>query len=238
MAQNPVSLSARTAVWIRRISSTNWSAQELGGTMPRHPATAATPPASRLKISHEAAPEPRQRRPRQRPPFPSIARNTANVRRRKNAPSAEKPICPQCMELFGYFCSPLCKNKAEAAGHRRARLMPGKSPVEARFWRKTGLIFGRMSAAVVLFFGLWIWYAWFGSVPHPYFSVRFADDDRAYSGGSQLVGEDQIVFLHGGTLARYDLKTKKPVWSQELVTQGADCRHRQSRKIRSGCPRE
>ena len=49
--------------------------------------------------------------------------------------------------------------------------------------------------------------------------MRFEDTDRAYSGRSQLVGRDQIVFLHGGTLARYDLKTKKPVWSQELVTQ-------------------
>jgi hypothetical protein len=32
------------------------------------------------------------------------------------------------------------------------------------------------------------------------------------------VGQDQIVFLHGGTLARYNLKTKQPVWSQELIT--------------------
>ena len=66
--------------------------------------------------------------------------------------------------------------------------------------------------------GGWTWYAWFGSVPHPHFSVRFEDTDRAYSGAAQLIGKDQIVFLHGGTLARYDLKTKKPVWSLELVT--------------------
>jgi len=50
------------------------------------------------------------------------------------------------------------------------------------------------------------------------FSVRFADDDRAYSGEAHLIGKDQIVFLHGGTLARYDLKTKKPVWSEELIS--------------------
>src|ERR1051326_1984297 len=27
-----------------------------------------------------------------------------------------KPICPQCMELFGYICSPLCKATADSHG--------------------------------------------------------------------------------------------------------------------------
>src|ERR1039458_6869098 len=27
-----------------------------------------------------------------------------------------KPLCPKCMELFGYVCSPLCKNKAQSQG--------------------------------------------------------------------------------------------------------------------------
>ena len=124
--------------------------------------------------------------------------------------------------MFGYFCSPLCKNKADLQGIAAPVYAGQKFRVEARFWRKAGLIFGSFATAVVLFFGVWIWYAWFGSVPHPYFSVRFEDTDRAYAGASQLVGKDQIVFLHGGTLARYDLKTKKQIWSQELVHQGAD----------------
>jgi hypothetical protein len=82
-----------------------------------------------------------------------------------------------------------------------------------------GLVFGAVGIIIVLALGGWMWYAWFGSVPHSYFSVRFADTDRAYFGRSQLVGKDQIVFLHGGTLARYDLQTKKQIWSQELLTQ-------------------
>src|SRR3990172_6388975 len=28
----------------------------------------------------------------------------------------KKPICPKCMEIFGYVCSALCKNKAELQG--------------------------------------------------------------------------------------------------------------------------
>ncbi len=128
-----------------------------------------------------------------------------------------KPICPQCMELFGYFCSPLCKNKAEQQGLAAPVYAKQKFQVEKQFWRKTAWVFRALVFAVVCALGFWIWYAWFGSVPHTYFSVRFADDDRAYAGGAQLAGQDQIIFLHGGTLARYDLKTQKPIWSQELI---------------------
>ena len=52
--------------------------------------------------------------------------------------------------------------------------------------------------------------------PHVAFSIRF--DDRAFAGESRLCGTNQIVFLHGGTLARCDIKSKKEIWSQELVS--------------------
>jgi hypothetical protein len=135
-----------------------------------------------------------------------------------NCAVCQKPICPKCMEMFGFFCSVLCKAKAEAQNINVPVYAGQKSAVEARFWRKTGLAFGLLTAVIISALVFWTWYAWFGSRPHPVFSVRFADDDRAYSGKSELVGQDQIIFLHGGTLARYDLKTKKQIWSQELVT--------------------
>ncbi|HWY31990.1 MAG TPA: PQQ-binding-like beta-propeller repeat protein [Candidatus Acidoferrum sp.] len=129
-----------------------------------------------------------------------------------------KPICPKCMEMFGYFCSPLCKNKADLEGMDAPVYAGQRFSVEKRYWRKTGSIFGSLFAVLVVALGIWIWYAWFGSVPHPAFSVLFADDDRGYAGGAELTGDNQIVFLHGGTLARYDLKTGKPIWSRELVS--------------------
>jgi hypothetical protein len=46
-------------------------------------------------------------------------------------------------------------------------------------------------------------------------AVRF--DEPAYSGASVLCGPDQIVFLHGPTLARHDWKHKKEIWSANLV---------------------
>ena len=128
----------------------------------------------------------------------------------------EKAICPKCMELFGYVCSPRCKEQAELQGIAVPVFAGQKSRVE----RERGRLLGRMAAVLAVlglgFLGAWFWYAWFGSVPKPVFAVRF-ENDPAYSGAARLCGQDQIVFLHGDTLARYDLKTKKEIWSRALV---------------------
>lgn len=178
---------------------------------------ASTPPAARLKISHEEkSPEPP---PAQTPTAAKFCSKHRNVPATGKCAVCGKPICPQCMEQFGYFCSPLCKNKADLQGVAAPVYAGQKFLVEAKFWRKAGWIFGAAVAAVVLAVGVWIWYAWFGAVPHTEFSVRFDETERAHHGAARLAGKDQIVFLHGGILARYDLKTKKQIWSQTIVTQ-------------------
>ncbi|MGB7748536.1 MAG: PQQ-binding-like beta-propeller repeat protein [Verrucomicrobiia bacterium] len=178
------------------------------------PPPPAAPVASQLRISREEkTPEPPQAAP-----VSGYCSRHRNTRVTEKCAICGKPICPQCLELFGFFCSPLCKSKAELQGVAAPVYAGQKFRVQARFWRKAGLILSSLGAVLALVLGFWTWYAWFGSVPHPHFSARFDDTDRAYSGATQLVGKDQIVFLHGGTLARYDLKTKKPVWSLELIT--------------------
>lgn len=180
------------------------------------PPPAASAGAPRLRISREQAPM----EPAQQPAVP-ISKYCSRHRGElatEHCVICKKPICPKCLVEFGYFCSPLCKGKAEAQNIATPVYAGQKFEVEKRFWRKIGLIFGSVTAALVLFLGAWTWYAWFGSVPHTYFAVHFDSNSRAYSGSSQLVGKDQIVFLHGGLLARYDLNTKKQVWSQQLVT--------------------
>lgn len=126
-----------------------------------------------------------------------------------------KPICPKCMELFGYVCSPLCRARAEAKGIQIPVYAGQKSVREARTWRRTVAVAGVVGGLVVAALGFWLWYAWFGSVPRTYWSVRF--DEPAYSGQSAFCGKDQIVFIHGDTLARYDMKLKKEIWSRHLV---------------------
>ncbi len=177
---------------------------------------AATPPpaAPQLKISHPAPPA----EPPTEASTPRYCPRHRTTLATGQCVVCGNPICPQCMELFGYFCSPLCKNKAELQGIAAPVYAGQKFRVEARFWRKTWWILGSVGAVAAVAMVLWILFLWFSSVPRTYFSVRFDDTDRAYAGDARLVGKDQLVFLHGGTLARYDLKTKKPVWSLELIT--------------------
>ena len=126
-----------------------------------------------------------------------------------------KPICPKCMELFGYVCSPLCKGKAETQGLDIPVYAGQKSVVEARAWRRTARVAAAICGLVAAVMGVWFWYAWFGSVPKPVWSVHFPD--RSYSGQSAFCGKDQIVFLHGDLLARHDIKLKQELWSRHLV---------------------
>jgi len=128
-----------------------------------------------------------------------------------------KPICPKCMQLFGYVCSPLCKAKAESHGIEIPVFEGQQSVREARVWRRVVWVSSSVGTVLVLFLGLWFWYAWFGRMPKTVFSVRFPAP--AYSGHTVICGKnkDQIVFLHGTTLARYDMKEKKQIWSADLL---------------------
>ena len=194
--------------------------QEFGGQTPPSagaapPPRPSPPPSARLRVTVEAAPAAAA------PVSPASSKFCAKHRERATEQCAmcHKPICPKCLETFGYFCSPLCRGKAEAQ-HVEVPVYAGrKDLVEAKFWQRTGLIASVIGLLLAAFVGVWIWYAWIGSVPHPYFSARFEDADRGYFGRAQLAGKDQLVALHGGTLARYDLKDKKTVWSQELISQ-------------------
>ena len=126
-----------------------------------------------------------------------------------------KPICPKCMELFGYVCSPLCRGKAEAQGIAVPVCAGQKSVVESRRWRKTAWTVGSIAAVALFGLGFWFWYAWIGGTPKPVYSVAFAQP--GYSGQTALCGKDQLVFLHGDTLARHDMRQKREVWSRHLV---------------------
>src|SRR5262249_42367555 len=93
-----------------------------------------------------------------------------------------------------------------------------KDVVEAKLWGKVVRITTSVVGGTVLILGVWFWYAWFGQTPKPMIAIRF-ENDPAYSGKSAFAGtaKDQLIYLHGGTLARYDMKQKKEVWSHFII---------------------
>lgn len=120
------------------------------------------------------------------------------------------------MQLFGYVCSPHCKEKADLQGIEVPVYAGQRDVAQNREWGKVVLVTKIAAGLVIVLLGVWFWYAWFGSRPKPAFTVRF-EDEPAMSGASAVCPENQIVFLHGAKLARYDLNTKKEVWLRSVV---------------------
>jgi hypothetical protein len=214
MLQNPVRLVCQSCGADLSASVNELIRQEFGGQLPATPPPATESP--RLRISHArsetsmpteaAAASPPEEHCAKHPREPAV----------EHCAVCGKPMCGPCMKLFGHVCSPLCRAKAEAQNIDVPVFAGQSSVADARYWRKAGAIAGVIAVALVLVLGFWTWYAWIGSEPHVAFSLRF--DDRAYAGDASLCGTNQIVFLHGGTLARCDLKSGKEIWSKELVT--------------------
>ncbi len=179
------------------------------------PSTAApvAPEAPRLRISREQ--EPAAPPPEQAPDSKYCPRHRTELAT-DHCQVCQKPICPKCIETFGLYCSPFCRNKVEGTKMDAPVLGGRRFVTQRQFWRKAGLISSVVGLFIFAAFGFWFWYAWIGSMPRACLSIPF--DDISHSGASRIVGADQLVFLHGGDLARYNLQTKQKVWSLDLVT--------------------
>ena len=125
----------------------------------------------------------------------------------------QKPICEKCMQEFGYLCSAYCKTKAENNSIAVPIYEGQKSRVEALYWRKIGLITTAISLAVIGLVALWTWYSWVGSQPRVRYAVKLPE---AASGQSAIPEKNQLVFLHGDTLARHDVGSEKEIWSHSI----------------------
>ncbi len=120
------------------------------------------------------------------------------------------------MQLFGYVCSVHCREKAEANHIKLPTYAGQRNVVQQKQWNKVALVAKLAALLIATFVGVWIWYAWFGSRPRPAFAIRF-ENEPAASGKSAFCPDNQIVFIHGDKLARYDLKSKKEVWLNHIV---------------------
>jgi len=205
MLQNPVRFVCPTCGLDSSESVNELIRREFAAQTPAAPAAEST----QLKISRDE-PQP-SAPPEESAPAPAAEHCPRHPRElaTDHCVVCGKPMCRQCMKLFGHVCSPLCRAKAAAQNINIPVYAGQSSMAEARYWRKAGAIAVLAVILVVAALGFWIWYAWIGSVPHTAFSIRF--DDRAYAGESTLCGTNQIVFLHGGTLARCDIKSGKEI---------------------------
>jgi hypothetical protein len=126
-----------------------------------------------------------------------------------------KPICPLCMKMFGYVCSPLCRQKAELTGVEVPEYELQNSVLDRKYQRKLTTTILGAGGGLALIIGIWIWYLLVGSQPRPAYIARLTPP--AHSGKIHLVGKNQLIVIHGGTLSRHDVGAKKEIWSASLV---------------------
>lgn len=125
----------------------------------------------------------------------------------------QKPICMECMQIFGYLCSIGCKYRADQEKIHVPKYKFQKNAVEKTALRKSIAI---VSAVLVLLFaiiGAWFWYIMVGTKPRPYYSLSISGNSGAYA---KFLGPNQILLLGKKQIALHDIETKKDVWSTAL----------------------
>ncbi|MCX6903012.1 MAG: hypothetical protein NTW03_05960, partial [Verrucomicrobia bacterium] len=197
----------------------NLIGQQLGvSTAPATPSlpeeakpAAAPPPPVRVQVKAQPAAEPQDPAPEALPLCPKhFGQQTTH-----QCLVCQRPMCPKCMEIFGFVCSPLCKARADAQGLGIPVYEQQRAVVQQGYWRHVGRVAIASTLVVVLLLGVWCWYEWFGSRPGVARVVPFSE--RAMSGQCRFVAPHHAVWLHGGRLTCYDLKAGREVWSRELL---------------------
>src|SRR6185503_3467977 len=127
----------------------------------------------------------------------------------------KKPICPKCMELFGYVCSAYCEGQAERLKIEIPFYAGKKTAVEGRYWKKVKLMSGALAVLMLGLLGAYGWYYFVGMRPSLVHSLKFpGGDQKAFC---KLISKDEVILRHGNKLARHDLKNDKEVWSVTLI---------------------
>jgi hypothetical protein len=126
-----------------------------------------------------------------------------------------KPICPKCMELFGYLCSAYCEGQAEKLKLDVPAYAGQKSRVEASYWKKVRLVSAAILVLLLALLGSYIWYYFVGSRPQVLYSIKLPPSEGG--GFAQLITPDQALLRRGNELSRYDLRADKAIWSVPLI---------------------
>ncbi len=214
MAANPVTLVCQNCGADHSPAVNRLIQQQFPATATESAAVPAVDAKARVEVAvHAAAAAPEQAEA-WTPTAPQMCRKHPGNFTSEQCRVCHKPICPQCMVLFGYVCSAFCKSEAEGRGIELPVYANQAGVAARRETRKLGKIIFSIVGVVVVLVGGYIWFLAAGSRPRVVFSVPF--QTPAYNGGGKLYARDLVV-LHGGQLARFDWKDQKKVWAVDFI---------------------
>ena len=176
-------------------------------------AAASTPSSPKLRVSMAKAASP------EAPPVAPVPQ-TGEVfcNRHLTNPAASfcvvcsKPICLECMSIFGYLCSINCRYQAEQRGIVVPKYQFQKQAVEGREFRKATWITTLVVIVLLLVFGVWIWLGGIGSQPGLKYALKLNEAEQV-----QFFGNGKMLRLNSKHVAMHDLNAKKDLWSTSLT---------------------
>jgi outer membrane protein assembly factor BamB len=174
--------------------------------------------------------------------IPAQPQATACGRHPRNAAAAQcfvcqKPICPECMSLFGYLCSVQCRFQAEQQKIKVPAYEGQKSRVEAQQWKKVGQITTAAVLFVLCLFVLYLWFYFVGSRPREFYSVKWRPSDEPVI--TKFIDKNTLLVVNAEKVHVHDLKGKKELWSapvRDAAPAGEEQSETQRRRSYFGSP--
>ena len=127
----------------------------------------------------------------------------------------KRPICPVCMNKYGYFCSTTCRHQAEQRGMKIPVYEGQESLVRERTSRRIKRMIMGAVALMVALIALWAWYVFFGSKLRVSCAINVEKADHVEY--CKFAGRGEVLVKTDRVLSLYDARGLKPIWSTSLA---------------------
>lgn len=127
-----------------------------------------------------------------------------------NCVVCNKPICLDCMSLFGYLCSAYCKGLAARKNIHVPRYEGMRTELIQAENKKGNKLLASAAAVVVGLLGLFVWYNFYAAKPRLSWNVEAPSSARFFY--AQWLGRDKIIGAATDKAALYDAGSGKVIW--------------------------
>ncbi len=122
----------------------------------------------------------------------------------------KKPMCTECMEMYGFVCSPYCRRQAKEKGMEIPEYNKQRDVVARKSRTREKFIALGVGVAILALLGGWIWYEFWGSKPHVVRTVDLGQDGASYC---RFIGPNQLLVAGARKITLYDTGAGKARWS-------------------------
>jgi hypothetical protein len=122
-----------------------------------------------------------------------------------------KPICADCMAIFGYLCSVVCRYEAESRGIDVPLYKGQRIQAERRASRWTNVIVLLIALLILAALGAWAWFSLSGSKPRLVATLSLTEP--AANTRMMFLAPKQLLLVTGARAFVHDFSSGKDTWS-------------------------